>query len=195
MRPAKVKSHCPDLRVEYNVGRVFVDGMTTPFDFLVTPLRDGIEDLCVSVEARDLVHRVTLRDRRECPEIPVPGEALEIYIDFLPPPGMHGQVSFEFRISYTCEGCAQAYVARRRHIIHPSREEARISVGGNLIIDNRVDAEIHQGHASDAEIKVGDGGRGLSEFLRRTSPESKADAVTKYCGTVALLAATWPIAL
>ena len=143
-------SKCKDLDVQYNVSRIFVDGVVMSFDFQITPLKDGLTDLCVEVRVRDQQRNKDCHVRECVPEIPEKDEVLDACINFLSPPGMKGRISFSLYISYRLDEETRWFVAHPKHWVFPAREKAQV-VFDKLSID--LSTTIQQGHASDIQVQ------------------------------------------
>ena len=167
------KNQCTDLEVRYNVSRVFVDGVVMSFDLLITPLVEDLSEICVDVHVRDARHR-DYHDRQCVMEIPEKDEELEVSINFLPPSGMHGRISFTFYVTYRKDDDVRWFLAHQKHWIFPPHEKARVAID-RLQID--LSTKIIQGDVADATVNQ-----------RLDSLKDLADAITEKNDTAEWLA-------
>lgn len=137
-------AHCPHLNVLYNACRVFVEGITVPFEFRVTPKFDDLSELCI--EIRRSGH---LAERYEPEWDLVKNHEMHIPIAFCAPAGIHGIEVFDIYIGYKIGNDQYWYLAKRKHKIFRTQDKA-----GSVIkeINIQFSNALTQGHAGDARI-------------------------------------------
>ena len=160
-----VISGCPDLRVEYNVAQFFIEGISSPFTFRVTPLVDGIEDIRIFLEsdagngisADKHIRKRLIRDRSFIQRFNLQLERI------------HGVVSFDIYITYSKDGEDCTFEHATTHKVYPADSSAREVV--ETIIVN-INNEINAGHAADATVN--NGLEQLQDLRSRTSANDQA---------------------
>lgn len=138
-------SHCDDLRVLYNNGKVFVEGMVVPFDFRITPQAADLDGLFVEIRQDG-----TQVSRCDPDEYLDPGDELDIHLTFIAPAGLQGQVPFDIYVGYRKGADAHCFVCHKVHTCFRATEKSRKVIDALKIELNNT---IHNnGNASDPKI-------------------------------------------
>jgi len=137
-------THCPHLNVLYNTCRVFVEGITAPFEFRVTPKSDNLSELCIEIRRSD-----NLIEHYEPEWDLVKNHEMHIPIAFCAPTGIHGIEVFDIYIGYKIGNDQYWYLAKKKHKIFRAQDKA-----GSVIkeINIQFSNALTQGHAGDARI-------------------------------------------
>jgi hypothetical protein len=154
-------SDCEHLHVLYNAGCVFVEGLTVPFEFRITPLADGVTEVFVEIRSG-----TQMQLRYESPYQVRRGMTMEMPVAFRPPQGVHGKVPFEIFIGYTVHDQEHRFLAHKKHTIYRAQEQMR-RVIDNLHLEVRND--ISQGNAADVNIN-----QHFKELSQLVNPENPA---------------------
>ncbi|MFH0909537.1 MAG: FHA domain-containing protein [bacterium] len=137
-------SHCPDLKILYDTGRVFVEGLYVPFHFKVTPRNEEITGLFIEIRRdREVIAR------EEPDELLTPGDEVQLYLGYTPPRGLGGHVDFKLYVGYKLGDEQRYFLARKRHTVFRAKEKVR-SVIENLRID--LHNNLSGGHASENTV-------------------------------------------
>ncbi len=134
-----------DLGVEYNIARIFVEGVCVPFQLRITPQRADIDMLFVEIRHED--QRVARREPDDYLEL---NEAIELNLPYNPPVGLQGkEVPFRIYIGYSINGERHCHAVERLHTIFRAKEKIK-----NVLRDIKIDinTQIHSGHASDTNV-------------------------------------------
>ena len=142
---APVADECADFKVEYDAGRIFVEGISFPFNFRLLPLRDDFDDLFIEIR-RQTGERVG----RDDPEEYVgKGRRLDISIPYRPTTGINGKIVFNLYVGYSAGGEKRVYMARQAHRVFPAKEKAQ-SIINALTLEYHT--TINQANAADIQV-------------------------------------------
>jgi hypothetical protein len=142
--PQPVRHHTTaDLRIEYNIARIFVEGLIVPFDFRITPLVDGIEDVTIEIEIGE-AHPLA-----ECPpEVWARGEPIEIAVRYQAPEGVVGLVPFRIYIGHAKGGQQVWRTFTPKHQVYRKRERVA-GVIHSINVDFSRTVNVDRSHAWD----------------------------------------------
>lgn len=135
---------CADFEVDYDVGRVFVEGYFFPFQLRLRPVRDGIEGLFVEIRREDVV----INCKRPA-AILSRGQRLTVPIPYRPTTGIAGKIWYEIYIGYQVDGESKVYMAQQDHQVFPARANAQ-----SVLTTLKVEYHNHMqmGHAGDMQV-------------------------------------------
>ncbi len=165
---ASIGMGCSDFKVEYNVGRVFVEGHVFPFQFRLIPLQDHIEDLFLEIRRGG-----QLIAREEPDENLYRGLVLGIPIPFRPTSGVHGKIPFDLYMGYRLKGQGFVFKARQVHTVFPAQAPAQ-----SVIHDLRVEYHNTMGPGNANDMQLDQRLRGL-EALRPQVDDSAEKIIQK----------------
>ncbi len=134
-----------DLQVEYNIARIFVEGVSVPFQLRITPQRADIDMLFVEIR-----HNEQPVARREPDDYIELNEAIELNLPYSPQIGLQGkEVPFRIYVGYSINGERHCHAAERLHTIFRAKEKIK-----NVLRDIKIDinTQIHSGPASDTNV-------------------------------------------
>lgn len=135
--------------MEYNIARIFVEGVSVPFQLRVTPQRADLDMLFVEIREIHMTEdrRVARREPDDYLEL---NESIELNLPYSPPVGLQGkEIPFRIYIGYSINGERHCHVAEKLHTIFRAKEKV-VNVLRDLKIE--INNEIHSGHASDTNV-------------------------------------------
>ncbi|MCX7591096.1 MAG: FHA domain-containing protein, partial [Kiritimatiellae bacterium] len=141
-------SGCADIKVEYNIARVFVEGLIFPFDFRITPLVSGVEDVRIEIETGGAE---TVRESP--PEVWEPNVTVDVPLRFRAPEGCRGIVPFRVYIGWRRGGTRHWGTFTARHRVFRRRDRVGPALN-TLYLDVSQKINVADTKASDPQIHV-----------------------------------------
>ena len=164
---------CRHWEVLYNTGKVFVEGVFVPFEFRLTPLVDGLDDLFVQIRRDDqvLVQKIPAED-------PSRGREMSINLNFNAPTGLRGEFCFDIYIGYLFEDRPLCFTTHKVHRIFRAKEKAQTVINSLKFELKNVSMVRDIGNASDPTQSVQQKIEGLDKICKPDDPAEDFKYIT-----------------
>lgn len=154
-------SECEDLVIEVDDARVFMAGVSLPFNVRLRAVRQALRHVRVEVSTTNPADNRRLTVTQELERLRE-GQSRGIGLDFQCPASLCGLKTFRWEVRYEVDGQPRAFDAQSQHTLYPANENA------GQVIDKLI-FNIQTGHASD--VHLGDATAKFYENLKAAGGE------------------------